>query len=427
MGVYNATTSGQSGFAVSDVRQLGKPEDYFGCLALDTLQFSIKGRWAREDGALELLRKRKESEFANEQGFGSATFIAPDGHPLKVYPHGGRPTYQVVLRDGDGLEIRALPKGTMPTFIFRFGARWCVENTTLEMGTWATELVGALGFETEKAQLSEAHIRCDVPTPFEQGDTERMRGLGTRKGSFNTHVYQGALSGINNLGGKKRIKFAIYDKRLEQQLKEAVLWPAVWKSYGITADSPIWRIEARWGREALLVCGLDYLGDLDAKAIRGLWHLFSSKYLTFVADAEMRTSRTEPLPKWKAVQKCGEVMEVAPVSANVDVTATQLIKQATGCIAKAMAVAGRGYARKEIEDVIAQAVLVPEERFNDQRPAYIGDLLQNVLEKCPDEVFAGAEIVKYEINERLGHALSKKALAEPFCDPISKDKVGERQ
>ncbi len=241
-----------------------------------------------------------------------------------------------------------------------------------------------------------------------------MRGLSTRNGRFNAHINQGVLSGIDNLGGKKHIKFCIYDKRLEQSQKEAVLWPAIWRSYGIPADSPIWRVEARWDRKALTYFGLDALSDLHDGSIRGLWHFFATRYLIFVSDADKRTDRNTPSPSWARMQACGEMMERHPVRAKVQVTATQLIKQATGCIAKAMAVAGLGHAQAEMADVIQQAMLVGEERFKEQRMSYIRLFLQNILERYPDEAFASARAVKGEIESLIDRALDRKALALPF-------------
>lgn len=318
------------------------------------------------------------------------------------------------MRDGDGLEVRALPKGRMPAFIFRFGARWCVEHPIEALEAWTKSFVEDLGFASEKIQLSETHVRCDAPTPFTEADLERMRGVGTRNGSFNTHRYQGAISGINNLGGRKPIKFVIYDKRLEQTQKESVLWPAVWSSFGIAPDSPIWRVEARWNRKALTTLGLDKLSDLNEQTIRGLWYLFTSKYLLFVEDASVRTARTEPLQKWAKIQACGEMMETKPISAKVQVSATRLLKQATGCIAKAMAVAGIGYSEQEMERVIEEAVLVGEERFKEHRKEYLRLFLKNALDNAPEEAFASAQAVRGEIKSLISKSTQRKLVAKPF-------------
>lgn len=416
MGVNSATSRGGPGFGLHGVECLGEPEDYFYRLALDTLQIALKGHWLSHEGARHLVELRRQAELFKHIGIGKAAYKGPGERELTVFPHGGRPSYQVLLRDGDGLEIRALPSGDMPTFIFRFGARWCLENSIIELGAWACDFARAAGFEPEKVQLSQADIRCDTPTPFVEADLKKMRGTGTRNGRFNTHTYQRRLSGFDNLGGSKQVKFVVYDKRLEQTQKQGVLWPAVWKGYCIDCEVPIWRIELRMKRKALTAHGLDAISDLSAKAIRGLWYLFSHRYLTFVSASKKRTDRAPVTRKWARVQACGEMMHTRPIVAQVDVSATQLIKQATGCIARAMAVAGKGYAEAELREVIEQAVLVGEERFKEQRTDYVRRMLQNLLEKYPDEAFASAQAVRGEIGDLIDRSISRRLPAKPFSN-----------
>ncbi len=412
--VCGTTSGGPKGFAVEAVRR-GDSADYFYRLALDTLQVSVKGSWANTDAGLILLDKRRRAEAFQAVGFGQEKYAAPDGRELIVHPHGGRPAYQVLMRDGDGLEVRALPSGpSMPGFILRFGARWCVENSVSELGAWVDSFVRSAGFLPAKVMLSEVHVRCDTPVPFTEADLKGMRGAGTRHGRFNTHHYLGRLSGIDNLGGKKNVKFVIYDKRLEQTQKEGALWPSVWASFGISPDTDIWRAEARWGRKGLLIVGLDELSQLTDAAIRMLWHRFASEYILFVQDPDKRTSRTVPTENWARMQACGQMMETQPVKASLGVTATQLIKQATGCIAKAMAVAGMGHAKAELDAVIAETVAAADTRFSEERAGYIKGLLKDILERYPDEAFSSARAVKGEIESLIDLALSRKALAQPF-------------
>jgi len=425
MGVDNATACGipatmrgPSGYAVSTLRR-GRPEDYFHRLALDTLQVTVKGHFRNLEDARALLAKRKQAECSAMLGPTPVLHTAHDGHRLHVLPHGGRPAYQLLMRDGDGMEIRAFPTSNMPAFIVRFGARWCVERSVVELGEWVAAFVRSVGFEPHTVALSEVHIRCDVPDVFTEADVKGMRGIGTRNGRFNTHVHLNRLSGVDNLGGKKSIKFVLYDKRLEQTIKQGVLWPSVWHSYGIPITSPIWRIEARWDRKSLQAVGLDALHDLDERRIKGLWHLFASRYLLFVEEEDKRTDRATVLPKWAAVQACGELMATAPIASTVDVTPSQLLKQATGCIAKAMAVSGLAHAKTEIEAVVAQAIEAAQDKLRGERVKYVRKLLLDVVERYPDDAFSSVRVVSGEIKDAMAEALSRKVFARPYTAPES--------
>ena len=410
----NDTRRGVTGYLVEEVAARGGPEDYFYRIALDTLQVSVKGEWRNRDGAVALLEKRRAAEFIQQVGLGASTYGTPDGRKLTVYPHGARPSYNVLLRDGDGLEIRAIPKGKLPAFVFRFGARWCVENPLVDLGQWAVEFAQAAGFEPQKVQLSEAHIRCDCPTPFTESDLKLMRGAGTRHGRFNAHMHGGKLSGIDNLGGSKHIKFCIYDKRLEQKQKEGAFWPAVWKSYGIASDVPIWRVEARWDRKSLGSLGMDAFADLNEHTMRGLWYAFSTRYLSFVSRPGKRTDRSPVSRKWQKIQSCGKMMEARAVAAKIGATSTQLMKQAVGCVAKALAVSGNGYAESVMQELIDHAVRQGHAQFQAGRTEYLGRMLKDILDRFPADAFMSAEHMRVEIENLIASVLDKKALAQPF-------------
>ncbi len=288
------------------------------------------------------------------------------------------------------------------------------EHSISSLSEWTKEFVRAVGLEPQKLQLSEAHVRCDTPTPFTESDLKLMRGASTRHGSYNTHMHGGKLSGINNLGGSKHVKYCIYDKRLEQKQKEGAFWPAVWKSYAVPEDSPIWRVEARFDRKALTYFGLDALSDLNERTLPGLWHAFSSQYLLFVSRPGKRTDRSSVSRKWKKIQSCGAAMEARPIMARIGATSTQLVKQATGCIAKALAVSGNGHFEAVMQEVIGRAVTMGDERFSEGRRGYIGQMLKEVLSRCPEDAFTGARHIRAEIESLIETALSRRRLAEPF-------------
>jgi hypothetical protein len=415
MGVNSATSGGYTALTVPAKAALLGPEDYFYRLALDTLQVSVRGHWRREAAAAALLAKRRDAERYRLIGSDKVLVEAPGGRMLEVLPHGGRPSYQLLMRDADSLEVRALPSGKMPSFIFRFGARWCNEHSRSELAEWLLDFTGDLDFKAEKIQLSEVHIRCDSPIPFVQGDVKRMRGTGTRNGRFNTHYEKGRLSGIDNLGGKKQIKFVIYDKRLEQVQKQGLMWPAIWHRYGIDHETPIWRVEGRFCREVLTALGLDHLSDLTDEAIAGIWYRFTSRYLNFVSDAARRTDRTTPARKWAKIQTCGKLFEARPIAAEVDVTALHLFKQAAGCLAKAIAISGTGSVEAEMERLLDHAVIAGMNRFEERHEEYVQQMAETILQRTTEPALPGADGIRDVLRGALRRALADRLPAQPFA------------
>lgn len=394
-------------------KPLKTPDDYFYRLGVDTLQFSISGQWRTSEKASRLRSLREQAKLNELIGIGVAKFDAPDGTELQVFKHGARPCYDVLMRDANGLEIRALPSGshTTPSFVFRFGARWCVENTIVELGEWALHFVREHGFLPERVTPSELHIRCDTPTKFLQRDVDRLRGNGTRNGQFNTYHVLRKLTGFDNLGGKKPFKFSIYNKRYEQ--REGLFWPAVWKDYQIPQDAIIWRVEGRWRREALRKFGIEKLSNLTEERLAGLWHWFTNSYLVFIQDPSKRTTRAGVTRKWKKVQACGTLMEVAPVVNKVDVTGTRLYKQAAGCMARLLATSGMGRIDSEVGQLLHDVMTVAEDRFSERRKAYIAQALSHFL--AMDRArFAESEALREELRTVLKQVLSGRVVANPI-------------
>jgi hypothetical protein len=410
--IRDKVTGGPSRVVVSPVRFT--PGEYFHKLGLDTLQVSVTGKWVDSAGGNTLLLLRQEAEYKSAFGTSEVGLLTHENKELKVFPHGGRPSYQVLLRDGDGLQVKALPSADMPAFVIRFGARWCVENSVQASAAWVDGFVRHLGFRPDRVQLSEVHIRCDVPEAFEKNDLDRMRGVGTRNGDFAAHHSGGKLSGINNLGGSKRINFCIYDKRREQQQrKDKVLWPAIWQTYGIPEESEIWRIEARWKRNALKAEGLDQLDELTEEAIQGLWYRFASDYLIIVRDsADKRTDRAEVCPRWASIQACGSLMQRTPIEAKVNASEMQLTKQAAGCLASAIARSGLGTLGDLMDDLIAKAVVKAEENAKGSYLERIGPVLDKWIGDLSERMAATAGL-EMELRAAFEKAITRRALA---CD-----------
>ena len=132
----------------------------------------------------------------------------------------------------------------------------------------------------------------------------------------------------------------IYDKREEVRHHGKLLWPVVWSQHQIPSDSPVWRIEARWTRKSLLALGLDDAEDLTDRAVAALWQWFTRQYLYFVSDPSKRTARTRITRKWTKIQKVLETVAPLPPIEGEEVVPEQLIKQAAGCLAAALARAG---------------------------------------------------------------------------------------
>ena len=340
------------GWKFRDAEIIGTASDYFHKLALDTLQLSVYGHWDSEIDFINFLSLREQAIDDKEQRKLPSIIPAPDGSMLTVLPHGGHGGYKVLIRGGDPLEIRACAATKMPPFIFRFGARWCVERSREEIGAWTIAFLKFWGYEVTEIRLSEVHIRCDTPSPFVKRDLDRLRGVGLRNGSYRAHFFKNQLSGLNNLGGSPSIQFAIYNKRLEQQQNWKPFWPAVWHCYGIPEKMPIWRVEARWKRPRLKQFGLGLLEDLTEEAVQLLWFDFAVNYLYLSSSPKTRKSRDKPTKRWAKIAACGEYHVCTPIEVIMDGDQSRLAKVLAGVGAKLAYEMGQSSDESLIDDLV---------------------------------------------------------------------------
>ncbi len=356
-GVDSAKKDSFTGFSFSNASALGKPSEYFHRLALDALAVSVRGEWADPEASERFfdLRSAAEEAALTDEG---VFFEAPDGTELRVFPHAGRGGYRVLLRGADSPEIKGSPNKSRPPLLIRFGARWCVENSVADLERWVLDFLALIRFEPLALDLSEVHVRCDVPHPFVHADLDLIRGLALRNGSYTTHVAKGLLSGITNLGGQKDLIYSLYDKQLQQTKGNDPYWRGLWRSYGITSGLPVWRVEARFKREKLRRAGVEELRHLSPKAVRELWHWFATKHFVLVADPSKRLSRAGFSEKWRPIAECGSHFQPAAPQFNVEVDESQLAKQAIGLLAKLFLLSDlndfSGRARRVVDDIVIQ-------------------------------------------------------------------------
>jgi len=334
IGGNSATSESFVGWEFWNIGEPKTPEEYFHRLALDMLLVSVWGYWLDDVSFVRFddLRLLAKSRWDASK---TRTIVkAPDGRELEFRPHGARGGYKALLRGGDPLEIRVLGQPNRAPFMFRFGARWFLEHSIEEIELWIIAFLESIGFTPEEINLSEVHIRCDVPCPFYQADISRRRGAGTRNGNVKAHFGKNGFSGISNVGAKRGFKYSIYDKRLEQEKKTSMLWPAVWHYHQIPESVPIWRVEGRWKLEQLRKLGLSSISDLTPAAMKNLWFDFTSRCLVFSGDKDKRLSRCKPTRAWAKVQSCGKFYETSPIEVKVRGSTSQLAKVAVGVLAR---------------------------------------------------------------------------------------------
>lgn len=409
-----------TGYRFYDVEPAGAPDDYYYDLVIDAAQVATLGEWESREAAAEMYNWRTLAEQAKKLGLPLPRFVCADGVELDVYPHGGKAGYHVLMKAFEQPEVRVVPHMVgLPTFLIRFGAKWCLERSLEEIELWIRKTCSTVGFRVEKVVLSEVHIRCDVPTPFGEADLKKMRGLGTRGGNHSVYYTDGELSTITNIGGKKSITYSIYNKRVEQKRKRGTLWPGVWIAYSIPADSPVWRVEARFRSERLRHLGVYLLSDLDHEALEHLWHDFSSRYLKFVENPSKRSDRAGVDSKWLQIAASGARHDKPPIKFKTNASLSHGIKTAAGHVRREMkkirVVATKGAIIKMVDDVLDQVT------DKNQQVARLsqGEILKYVqqrLDALSDESFTEEKSWKKwletELEQKLG--LSKPEDRQSF-------------
>lgn len=76
----------------------------------------------------------------------------------------------------------------------------------------------SLGFMVESTKLSEGHIGCELPTPYDDADGKRIRGIGTRKLQANISELEGKLFDVDEAYLEKKFEPDSY-ARLKERYK----------------------------------------------------------------------------------------------------------------------------------------------------------------------------------------------------------------
>jgi len=414
----SATPESFVGWEFSPVSELKTPKEYFYHLALDLLQVSVWGDWLDGESFLAFEDRRDSAKWKWQSSKTRTLVKTPDGRELAFLPHGARGGYRALLRGGDPLEIRALGQRNRAPFSFRFGARWCLEQTVEEIEVWIMAFLGSIGYVPEEINLSEVHVRCDVPRPFYQADISRRRGAGTRNSNVKAHFGKNGFSGISNVGMKKGFKYSIYDKRLQQEQKKAsLLWPAIWNHYQIPENVPIWRVEGRWKLKQLRRLGLLSISHLTPGAVENLWHDFTTRYLVFSGDTDKRLSRCKPTRAWAKIQSCGKHHDTSPIEVKVDGSTSKLAQVAVGVIARLVREMGIS-ADEEILHELMRDILIaglkvePGNLFEDETE--LRRLVKQAFERRPDLSRGLGEDVERALVSQIAYQVKTRPSARPY-------------
>jgi len=247
---------------------------YFDSVRPDTLKLAAKvNRESVELLGSEWIDKKDAASIEDEE---PPSVVGPEGVELEVRAHGPNDNRRVLL-EGDGIEVTAVPRGSIPVpwLSIEFGASWCWNKGIEGMVDWARNLCTLYGVEVTGTLVSRLDLCADVDERFYRSDIERFGGYFGGDVTGTVHFSDGAtgFTGFRYERSKSRpLTFRIYDKRKEAESGDGgSFWPEVWDAHGVEEDSPVWRVEYEARRDRLKERGIDSWKSLTGNNLEKFW------------------------------------------------------------------------------------------------------------------------------------------------------------
>jgi hypothetical protein len=345
---------------LSPLTEVPKQGGYDGGVTL-----GFDGVWS-ESKFTELLKVLETAKIqASEQPTG--VFIQVGGQTISVAPSGakGELYYKYIVRFASiTMSIHHNPQGSIQPIRVRYGAEALMVNHLSAVHQQVCDWLAVVGFTISEEKLSRVDMQ--VMTDVSMIDFMKLIFSEHLVTKFHHRKCEDTLGQLETytVGSSDRVQICIYDKRKEISKSDLVKLE-LFINYCVgnewyNSNRPITRIELRLGRIALSKLGVDSVRDLLERE-KAIANLITYDWFRLLEKPKVRGCENEAKlhPLWIDVRQLffkffsnNTVSDVEwkkpdPLVCNPEA----LVKQATGCLSKA--VASRFGAQKTKQQVIA--------------------------------------------------------------------------
>ncbi|MGL4942885.1 MAG: hypothetical protein ACRC46_06820, partial [Thermoguttaceae bacterium] len=343
----------------------------------------FNGKWHTQTFA-QLTERFEEARERSQKKRGGDPTIELDGFTFRMQPHGGgKGVYYRYILEAGGTQvlIHANPTDKIQPIRIRYGAEALIGQNLFAVHASFRGWLDAIGFEVEKEIVS----RVDLQVMVERSVGEFFKLINSRRvitkaGKWATHGRYGDAETFS-LG--KDIQVCIYDKVREME-KMMVSEPVkfcrmVDCCFGGDEhfSQPVTRVEFRLRRDALKFHRINTIRDLqEIEPALVVWLTTLWFRLLSAPKKRGRENKQAVAPVWREVQERfreyfpgvdGVRREVVPrQKVALDCSADALLRQASGCLAAAMAILGIEGDAKQVGETAANEMRKHKERIHER-------------------------------------------------------------
>jgi len=232
-----------------------------------------------------------------------------------------------------------------------YGAEALMQNTLPALHSKVLAFLTSLGFHITKETLTRVDMQVMVDIPLMNFIDLIFRRHAVKKARKSAIYFLSDIPKTYRIGDIDNVQVCIYDKRAEMkrmklEKKKLTIEHSIGQEWW-ESKRPITRVEFRLGRNALRCFGVDSVADLLERE-RGILDLVSHDWFRLLEKPKVpgRGKRAKTHPLWDRVRslffehftgsKIRDIQYRKPQPISCD--PTPLLRQAAGCIAKAVAI-----------------------------------------------------------------------------------------
>ena len=353
----------------------------------DTIELGLHGEWDEKES--EELFKTLAEQKTEAQEHGEA-FLTIDDKKFLVRPMGfkaGRKVYDYVI-EASGVVIGMAEKFSKShaAIRIRYGFEALIGRDAFAVHEAILELLGRFGFNCTKERVSRADLTVDIlDIPVENLINPILRDEAVyRAKKADIHTESGKPTSIRLGGG---VQLCIYDKKRELLEKHDEIKFSLMVEHRFNGDIPnsCSRVEFRIKREKLKEMGIDTMNDLREMQTDLAEFLHSHWFRILDGKKQKGHTAEQPVSEiWGHVQKTFDAafQPITEESRTINrdwnkpraVLCDQeaMIKQAIGCLARAVALSGNAVSiettesyltsiyETEVEEIHKKALMIGE-------------------------------------------------------------------
>ncbi len=254
---------------------------------VDSLYLSYPGQLSSEwDQRLMGLKLAAQSQVETQE---AKAQVKIGEHLFEVKGKGGQRFSFVLVDNCFHIQLSGYNSVALPLAYVQCSSELLTTLSVQEAVNILTPIVSTFGLVTGEPQISRVDLFVDFTSPVAMNSWDQSAWV-TRAHTIANYSLRRRFSGWSiGMGGVMSAR--LYDKTLELEKSKKDYLKPLWKMAGWEGESPVWRVEFQYKREALKELGVLGIADL-LQHCDGLWQYAANDWLRLTIPNTDDTNQT---------------------------------------------------------------------------------------------------------------------------------------